>query len=357
MKGELAVGAEDRNRGREAVERILVGVGDLAQLCLGRGDIGDIDRNAGHRARLERCFHQVERAAASADESKAPAFGDVCLAARRNGEVALGLLDQRLAQAQGLDVVDAGNREVGAIGPGELHLPVAQPDGKGQGIEEVLERRGLLPGRDSLLVQPHRRHSAHGPAARNKALGVTVMDRKRESLAAVAELVERLGQRRRVGAFQAGFEHRFAAAIGERSGAVATPDEKCVTAGGDEGVSFAHRGAGARDRRPHGAPEPQSNPVLHDRPEASGDCKTDRTGDNHDLQDRIRDHGTAAPSAAAGHGKWAGQTMAPRILHPVEPPILSRSRDTSHSHRAIFGPFSRANHRGIKTITRRAESA
>jgi hypothetical protein len=92
-----------------------------------------------------------------------------------------------------------------------------------------------------------------------------------ERCAFVGQGIQRLGQRQRIGALEAGIQQRIAAAIGKGPAAVAAPHHQCLASRAQKRVAFAHRRLGARTGALEGAAHALGAALLGQGPERGGD--------------------------------------------------------------------------------------
>ena len=219
-----------------------MGVCMLLQPGFGRRHIGDIDRGADDAGIAQRDFGEGQSAALSADHREALGFLQRVFRTRDGSQVALALVQRHLFAAGGFHVLDARAFEERMVAPGQGEALVAQPDRNGQGVEDGFVFAAFL--RHRRLFQPHRGHAAHGAAACRQLAAVIVFHAKLERRAAFGQAIERSGQCQGIWPLEAGLQHLFAAAIGERSGAVAAPDHQRLAARAQERVALPHRRLG-----------------------------------------------------------------------------------------------------------------
>ncbi len=177
---ELLLRVEDRDRGRDAVERAVVG-GDLAvELALRLLDRRHVDGGGGGGV-LERHDRHVVRLALAADDQRQAAA--IAVAARQGARrgLALALLQQLdLALLHLGAAVRLDRLHVGVVDPGQAPVLAAQPHRHGQRIEQRpagahLAGEPLLLGehaRDLVAVAGDVAQAQHGAAAGGAALGL-----------------------------------------------------------------------------------------------------------------------------------------------------------------------------------------
>ena len=167
---------------------------------------------------------------------------------------------------------------------------------------------------------------------------------KLEGDAAVGKIVERLGERRRVRALEAGIQHRFAAAIGE--GPVPSrPQTTSASRPADRSASRSPTAAAARAGVAQGAAQALGAALLGQRPERGGNRERHRAGRQGATAQpigrcRSRWSRSTGSAAKAGKGRARAQqggpppklspshyvrTMGLMPACPLEPPRMGKS--------------------------------
>ena len=171
------------------------------------------------------------------------------------------------------------------VAPGQRQALVAQPHRRGQGVEDGLEVGGF--GADGRLFQPHRRHAAHGAAARDQLAVIGVAHRNLERRAAIRQAVNGAGQRQRIGTLETGLQQLFAAAVGIGLYAIAPPHHQRLAARAQQRIALAHRGLGARAGQTQRAAQLGGDTLFRQRPQARGKGQRDaacrQSAQHHDL--------------------------------------------------------------------------
>ena len=198
------VGAEDRDRGRQLVERAPVRGDDACELGPDRLGLGRVDADAGGAARA-RDLDDIEHAPLSRDDRRQPLSESPSLGARPQRFLARAAIQElEPARDRVIGVARFDGQRISAVGEDQAARGVASPDRRRHrreqrahflhlGLEpaETFRKRRLIEARAGKLPQPQHRRPRDRPALDLDMAGVEGAQDAVEGFAAAPQQVER----------------------------------------------------------------------------------------------------------------------------------------------------------------------
>ena len=227
VEGEPLLSVEDRDRGRQLVERAGVRLHLALEVVADAIELRNVDGDAGAAGR-GRALGHVEHAPGAGDDGGDPGRVGAAGGPPAGRFVAIGAVEQleaagpRVRRVRRLD-----GAKIGLVRPAEGAVAGAQPDRLRDGVEEPAQALELVLALGELAHQPHHLEPVAGHVAQAKqraagdgtALGLDEAlaqraQRQVEALAALAQLLERALERGRVHGREPGAEGERPAGVG-----------------------------------------------------------------------------------------------------------------------------------------------